>query len=189
MVMRGLTPSSAPFGELPGENVVQSSIMEIVRAPTMGNVAKVSYTHADMIDFIIANPAVKQMDLAMRYGYSQGWVSNIMASDAWQAQYAKRREEVLGPVLAHTAKERMEALVLRSQEVLMAKLESPTVADATVLKAMELGARSLGMGAQQSTPQAPADLAALAERLVSLQRKVNERPAIEGEVHVISEAG
>ena len=54
-------------------------------APTMGVVTKIGYSHQDMIDFIIANPGVTQNALAARYGYSVGWVSNVMASDAWQS--------------------------------------------------------------------------------------------------------
>jgi hypothetical protein len=84
--------------ELDLENV-KELVGPPTHAPTMGRLDKVRYTHQDMIDFIIQNPWVSQNELAMRYGYSPGWVSNIMASDAWQSALASRREEVIDPDL------------------------------------------------------------------------------------------
>ena len=34
------------------------------RAPTMGNLQKINYSHADMIDYIISKPGCTQNDLA-----------------------------------------------------------------------------------------------------------------------------
>lgn len=150
---------------------------------TMGNLAKLRYSHIDMIDFIIAHPEVTQNDLAARYGYSASWVSNIMASDAWQAQFAKRRGELVDPGLAHTVDERMRALVLRSQERLMEKLNQAVVSDNTILKALELGAKSIGMGQEKTPPAAPNDaLERLANRLIDLQSSVRKGHTYENEV-------
>ena len=67
---------------------VERTFVPVPHAKTMGNLDKIRYTHTDMIDHIIANPWVSQNDLAARYGYTPAWVSNIMASDAWQAAMA-----------------------------------------------------------------------------------------------------
>lgn len=144
-------------------------------APTMGKLARVRYTHLDMIDFLLAHPEADQNTLALRYGYSASWVSNIMASDAWRAQFDKRRSELVDPGLSHTIEERMRGLVLRSQTVLMEMLDKPACPPNVALKAMELGARSLGLGLPQTNPTATVDLGALADRLVSLQSRVRER--------------
>lgn len=143
-------------------------------AETMGALAKVRYTHEDMIDFLIAHPECAQKDLALRYGYTQAWISNIMASDAWKVAYETRRALIVDPGLVLTVEERLRALVLRSQEVLMAKLEQPQVSDQTALKALELGLKGTGIG-QPKTQEPPADLSRLAERLQALIPNRTER--------------
>jgi len=142
-------------------------------APTMGALAKVNYSHTDMIDFIIANPGITQNHLAARYGYSVGWVSNVMASDAWQSAMAARRSEICDPVLVASVEERFKGITLLSLERLKQKLEAPSVSDNVVLKAVELGARAMGVGGN-AAPVAPQGdhLAQLANRLIELQSKV-----------------
>ncbi len=156
-------------------------------APTMGRLAKVNYTHLDMIDFILANPACSHRELAVRYGYSESWVSNVMASDAWQSQFARRREEVVDAGLAATIEERMRALVIRSQEILMHKMENREACPPQVaLKALELGARGLGLGQPQDpAARAAASLEKLADRLIELNPN---RRTYEGQASVVSEA-
>jgi hypothetical protein len=154
------------------------------QAATMGRLVKVRYTHEDMIDFIIQNPMTSQKDMAARYGYTEGWVSNILASDAFQAAMAKRKDEVVDPVIRATIEERFKALVHRSLTVLMAKLEQPAVSDQVALRAVELGAKALGMGghAQPAPVPPPSDrLVRLAERLVDLQSTVQERVVHDGQ--------
>ena len=143
------------------------------RAPTMGVVAKVNYSHTDMIDFIIANPGITQNHLAARYGYSVGWVSNVMASDAWQSAMAARRSEICDPVLVATVEERFRGVTLLSLERLKQKLEAPQVSDNVVLRAVELGAKAMGVGGNAPPPPPSGDhLAQLATRLIELQSRV-----------------
>lgn len=139
-------------------------------------IAKVSYTHADMIDFIIMNPGVKQGEIARRYGYTESWVSLVMSSDAFKSALAARKSELVDPTILATINERFDAMTKRSLERLMEKLDAPQVSDAVVLKAVELGAKALGVGGNAAPVQtAPAadHLERLAERLVALQTKGN----------------
>jgi hypothetical protein len=146
------------------------------RAPTMGRLEKIRYSHEDMIDYLIANPSVTQDHLAARYGYSVAWVCNIMASDAWKARYAARRAEIVDPGLLQTVEDRFRGLAEQSLAVLQKKLAAPQVSDATVLKAVELGAKGIGLGGfgTPTTPPAPVGegdrLDRLAVRLLALQR-------------------
>jgi hypothetical protein len=126
-----------------------------------------------MIDFIIANPGITQNHLAARYGYSVGWVSNVMASDAWQSAMAARRSEICDPVLVATVEERFRGVTLLSLERLKQKLEAPTVSDNVVLRAVELGAKAMGVGGNAPPPAQTGDhLAQLASRLIELQSRV-----------------
>ena len=145
-------------------------------------VAKMRYSHTDMIDFILANPGVSQNDLAKRYGYSVGWVSQVMSSDAWQSAMAARRDEVVDPVLVATVDERFRALTNRSLDRLMEKLDAPQVSDQVVLRAVELGAKAMGVGGNAPPPAPPQDhLAALAQRLIALQSNIRQGVTYEGE--------
>lgn len=156
-------------------------------APTMGRLEKVRYSHVDMIDFIIANPGVTQNDLAARYGYSVGWISNVMASDAWQVAMAARRSEMVDPVLAATIQERFSMMAARSLDRLMEKLNAPQVSDNVVLKAVELGAKAMGIGGNAPPAPPPTDhLAALANRLIDLQANVRKGITLDGQVTQIS---
>lgn len=158
-------------------------LKELERAPTMGVLKKLRYTHTDAIDFIIANPGVSQNDLAARYGYSPGWFSNVMASDAWQSALAARRTELVDPALVATIEERFRSITLLSLERLQQKLAAPQVSDNVVLKAAELGAKALGVGGNAApAPPAADHLAQLANRLIDLQAQVRRGVTIEAEV-------
>lgn len=162
------------------EMMAGTDMSPALRAPTMGNVAKVGYSHKDMIDFIIANPGVTQNALAARYGYSVGWVSNVMASDAWQSAMAARRSEICDPVLVATVEERFRGVTMLSLQRLQQKLEAPQVSDQVVLRAVELGAKALGVGGNAPPPPPQGDhLAALANRLIELQSRVRSAHVID----------
>ena len=146
-------------------------------------IEKVSYTHQDMADFILANPAVSQNDLALRYGYRPHTISVIKNSDAFQVYLATRRAEIVDPVLTATVEDRMRAVTVRSLEVLQEKLEMPAhqVSDELALRAAQMGSKALGMGIAAAPPPPPtSNLIDLAERLTSLVR----RPANQGVVDV-----
>lgn len=159
------------------------------RAPTMGRLAKVRYTHEALIDLIIAHPEMTQNQLAAYFGYTPSWISNILASDALQAKMAARREEIVDPELKATIEERFRALAIQSLRVLQDKLNAPQVSDNVALRAAELGAKALGIGghAVPKPPEFSADrLERLAERLVLLQGGIRAR-VIEGEVLVTAD--
>lgn len=111
-------------------------------------VAKVSYTHDAMIDLIIANPAIKQIQLAEHFGYRPHTISIIINSDAFQEALAKRRDEVVSPELRATIQDRFRAMVAASQEYLLEKLStSPT--PQLALGVLNSASRSLGYGARE----------------------------------------
>lgn len=142
-------------------------------APTMGKLQKISYTHDALIDAIIQDPHRSQGEFAAMFGYSESWLSNILASGAFQARMAQRRAEIIDPGLAASVKERFEALVRRSLDVLMKKLDATQVSDQVAIRAAELGAKALGIGGhgpQGEKPDTAADrLERLAHRLIDLK--------------------
>lgn len=155
---------------------------------------KLRYTHEAVIDMIIAEPGVSQGKLAAMFGYTQGWLSTVMGSDAFKAKLAERRAEVVDPVLQMSLNERFSSMVEKSLEVLQEKLSQPAlqVPDQLALRAAELGAKALGLGGNQTAQvvvMQPDHLEGLAGRLMALQAKVTggervvEGVVIENSVH------
>lgn len=114
-------------------------------------IEKVSYTHDSMIDLLISNPEISQGQIADHYGYTPGWVSRVIRSDAFRERLAARKAEIVDPKILESVELQFEVLVKRSLEVLQEKLriENQPSAD-LALKTAELGARALGYGAKQS---------------------------------------
>lgn len=178
-------------GELKGADQLlrelKGEVREEEKAPTMGRLKRCSYTHDALIDLIIEHPELDQNQLAARFGYTAGWISNILASDAFQAKMAARREQIIDPDLKATIEERFRALAIRSLQVLQDKLNQPQVSDNVALRCAELGAKALGVGGHAPPPRPPdanSRLVVLAERLVALQSNVRER-VINGEGRVL----
>lgn len=186
--MSGMGQALSKADELLGELAAPPAREQ---APTMGRLAKISYTHDAMIDLLIeasARPGgISQKELAARFGYTESWISNIFASDAFQVRLAVRREQIIDPTLRATVREKFEALARLSIDVLQKKLEKTDVSDQVALRCAELGAKALGVGVQ--APAAPSlgvdRLEVLANRLLALQSSVKER-VINGEAQVLS---
>lgn len=119
---------------------------------TTNVIEKVSYTHDAMIDLLIAKPMVSQGDVARHFGFTPGWVSRVIRSDAFRERLASRKGEIVDPMLLQQVEDRFQSLVERSLEILMEKLDANPTAD-LALKAAELGARSLGYGVAKNVQQ------------------------------------
>ncbi len=111
-------------------------------------IAKISYSHDKMIDIMVANPRVKQGELAAYFGYSEGWVSRVMHSDAFKLRMAQRRVQIVDPIITASVEERFAALAMRGLEVMQTKLDQPTelVSFAEAAKAVELGGKGMAIG-------------------------------------------
>ncbi len=162
-------------------------------APTMGNLQRIRYSHMAMIDFMITNPWASQNQIAAHFGRTAGWISNIIVSDAFQAAFHARREELVDPAMRGSLEEMFKGVVHRSLVVLQEKLAAPaaSVSDTVMLKAIEYGSKALGMGGNAPPPAAPEPLdrlEKLADRLLQLGGQ-RQPKLIEGEVQVIPEGG
>lgn len=114
-------------------------------------IGKVSYKHDAIIDFILSNPTVTQREIARQFDYSEGWLSQIIASDAFQVRLAERAGNLIDPSIRRDRDAMFKALLDRSFEVLEEKLRSPSnlVPDQLVLRTMELSSRAIGYGARE----------------------------------------
>lgn len=140
-------------------------------------IASVSYTHDGMIDLILAHPEMGQEEIARYFGYTQGWVSRVMGSDAFNARLAQRKSEVVDPKILASMEEKIKGLAHQSLDVIQRKLEATQSPDLAV-KALELTTKALGMGARvQNAVQNNTYVVALPEKAPSEQAWVESAKA------------
>jgi len=170
---------------------------------------KLRIKHDAILDFMIANPAVRQADVAEHFGVTQAWLSCIVNSDAFQAKLKERQDEVFEknvlPVhqrvlgLAGLAVEKMEEAL----EVVDPVADRKYVLDATelALKAAGLTGQKLPSGqvAMQQNNYFLADADALAQAREAMRQVHSVTPeapalpkqekALEGEAELVGAAG
>lgn len=109
-----------------------------------------SYTHEALVDAIIANPTVSQGQLAARFGVTPGWLSRILRSDAIREMIAKRKGELVDPLVMQSIETRLLALADQAMTVLQEKLDASPNAE-VALKALEISTRAAGYGVARGT--------------------------------------
>lgn len=147
------------------------------------SIRAVRLSHEAIIDHFIANPFLTLKERAPLVGVTPGWLSQIIASDAFRERLKQRQEEVLDPVLKATLDELYNANLRTALDIIGTRLNAAQApSDAFVLRTAELSARALGFGARP--PAAPAvqvnmdlHLASMGEQLTKLLRR--ERATIE----------
>jgi hypothetical protein len=97
----------------------------------MASLQKCRYTHDAAIDEILMNPTISQNDLAKMFGFSAGWISVMMTSDAFKERLAERKAEIIDPILRATFEEKTKAAAHRSLDKLIERLDNPGTAVAT----------------------------------------------------------
>lgn len=108
----------------------------------------VSYTHEAMIDLILTEPTVTAVELGQVFNYSAGWVSRVIASDAFQARLAERKAQLIDPMVAASLDERLRGVAIHSMSIIQEKLASSSEESAQF--AMEaLGLATVAMGHQR----------------------------------------
>lgn len=154
-------PGAEPEVIIPAENVAQAAreflpvdhpkYQGLAEAKgydqSHGRIQACRYTHEAMIDVILANPSIKQNDLAKQFDRSVPWISRIIGSDSFQAALAKRREELTDPFLIATIEERMRGLAFQSLDIITEKLETSKNVD-LAMKALDTSVKALGFGAR-----------------------------------------
>ncbi len=111
-------------------------------------IAKVGYSHDAIIDVIVAKPEVTQGELCAQFGYTPGWMSRVINSDAFQNRLAARRGELVDPVVTQGLNERLRAVSTRSADVILEALDEPNPSKHLALEALKISARAQHYGAK-----------------------------------------
>jgi hypothetical protein len=144
-----------------------------------------NYSHDAMIDAILQNPTISQTELASLFGYTAGWISQVINSDAFKAKMAQRINDLRDPIILASMEEQFAGILARGLELTRKKLENENCSDNFVLRSMELSSRALGYGAKKDesrNPHIEDKLADLSNNLVGLLRQKRAAITVEGEV-------
>lgn len=115
-------------------------------------VQKVSITHDNIIDFVIAQPSVTYREIAGAFGYTPEGIGIICRSDAFKARLEVRKAHLVDPIIAQSVEARLVGLAHASIDILQRKLatsDDPKLALAALdaaTKANQYGAKSASVG-------------------------------------------
>lgn len=104
--------------------------------------------HNCIIDQLLIDPSITTKSLALKTGYTRGWLSRVMQSDAFQAKLAERSKALVDPIVMAKIEERLKGITNTALEILEEKLENTQSAD-LALSVLAVTTKSLGMGQKQ----------------------------------------
>jgi len=114
--------------------------------------ANLSHTHDSLMNFMLANPAMKLGDIAAQFGYTQSWLSQLIHSNAFQARLREKQNEMFAASCL-TLAEKMQAVASDALDIVHDHLlETRDAADA--LKAADTFLHRLGYAPQRTGPPA-----------------------------------
>jgi hypothetical protein len=112
------------------------------------SIARVSYTHDGILDFMLANPGVGKGVIAKHFGYTGAWLSQVTNSDAFLERMAQRKSDLIDPSLVASIDERLRAVATKSLENVLDRLHAPTVDPEFSLEAARMSTKAMGYGAR-----------------------------------------
>jgi hypothetical protein len=84
-------------------------------------IQKISYTHEQILNWLVLNPHVSLRECADHFGYTQPWLSTLIHSDIFQAKLRERQMQVAARV-AQSIPERLQVVTNIALEKLAEKV-------------------------------------------------------------------
>jgi hypothetical protein len=145
-------------------------------------------------ELLLSPPGETQRALAKRLGYTQSWLSRLIASDAFQMRLAKRIEELdpdkreIFRLRFATIEEEARGILLTSLQKLSEKLNDPVEPEPDLLlKSAAMTSKLLGYGARAEQPAPKVEMHLHLEQLAKNLRNLNQAPSVlEGEFKTIT---
>lgn len=119
------TTMGPPSTEQPSAGVSPPSLSSSpIQSPGPGSsIARLSYRHDAIINWLIMHSDRPQNDCAAYFGYSASWLSTIINSDVFQAAYRARCEE-LGEMAIHSTHNKLAGIAGLAMEKTIEKLNA-----------------------------------------------------------------
>lgn len=150
------------------------------------------YHPETLVQLFVEHPEWSHKQFADHFGHRPSWFSSALISTPVQAIIARRKHEILNPLLSGDMKLWFQALTVQALSVIQTRMEDPKASEELILKAAALGVKALGMGQTNpmslAPPPAPESLSSLAAGLMAGTPTVDTNAdAEEVEVHEIAE--
>jgi hypothetical protein len=113
----------------------------------------VTYRHERIIDFMLSNPQMRKGEIAAALGFTQAWFSTITASDAFKAEYQRRRADYNERLAEGVVSDLYEQTQLAAKRIL-AELADPECAPGFALEVQGRALNHLGFGDGKARPTA-----------------------------------
>ena len=130
-----------------------------------------NFSPQKLIQLFIDHPNWSFREYAEATGHTVAWFCSYLASDDFQQKLDPFRSQIANPQITGTLDERFKALTLQALDTLQTKLSSAEVPDVTVVTAVGLGIKALGLGAkrqqeeEKAKPRTLQDMAAYLENV------------------------
>jgi hypothetical protein len=121
----------------------------------MATLAKIRYSHDGIIDEILLNPQITQRELAKMVGFTEGWLSICINSDAFKERLAERKGELVDPVIRASVQERLDAVARRALDRIIDVLDDPDPLGVKIKHADLIAMAKLGVGNKNDRPSGP----------------------------------
>lgn len=148
--------------------------------PQVSEVIKLSHTHQAIMAFMVENPEVPLDKVAAKFGYTQGWLSQLIHSSLFQAELHYKQDVHFGEA-ALSVKDRITEAAHQSLARINERVQSGVVSTDTLVDIAEMALKNLGYGAPKAAPQAvinnntyvnqPVDRTILAEARATMQQR------------------
>lgn len=131
--------------------------MPALAAPPAQKLKKLNYRHKAVMDWMLANPDRGLGDCSRELGYTQSWLSQIVNSDLFRDEFARRRSgieehenrEIVGK-LRRMAKGSLDVMTRRIEASARGE-EEDGASDQLLLEGSKAALKALGYGAPQRT--------------------------------------
>lgn len=166
--------------------------------PLMARITGTVLSHDQIVDeLLLAPPGQTQGMLARKLGYTESWLSRLIASDSFQTKLAKRLEQIepdrreMFRLRFASIEEEARGILMNSLKKLAERLDSPVgIPDELLLKSATLTSKMLGYGMKTEALAPKVEMHVHLEELASNLRNLNRSPsAIEGECRPVPTAG
>ena len=110
------------------------------RRPT---VARLNHRHRQIVNWLVLNPDKTLGDCARFFGYTQAWLSTLIHSDTFQAEYRQRCREV-GAAAVHTINAKLAGTAAATLDAVKERIEQGVASERLLGDTMKTTLQALG---------------------------------------------
>ena len=112
---------------------------------TRYQVQRLNHRHEQIVNWLVCNPHRNLTECAIYFNYTQAWLTQVVNSDAFQARYRQRCDEV-GVATVHTVQSKIAGLSMVVLDRMTDRVVKGEMSDKGMCDTLNLTLKSLGYG-------------------------------------------